>query len=262
MAAIGDKSMRININADMGEGFGVYDIGNDKAILEIVKSVNVACGFHAGDPTVMRRVVEMAAERGVTIGAHPGFLDLAGFGRRRIDMDPRDLENSVAYQIGAIKAMACYGGIEVTHVKPHGALNNMAAAIPEYALAIGRGMKAVDPTLRYLALTGSEMEKAAETLGLPVVREAFIDREYEDDGNLASRKIPGTVITDPEKAAERVVRMVHEKEIVSRHGKRMAIDFHSLCIHGDEPTAVPVARACRAALEASGVEIVTIPELV
>lgn len=255
-------SIRININADMGEGFGVYNIGNDMALMEIVKSVNVACGFHAGDPTVMRGVVEIAAERGVTVGAHPGFLDLWGFGRRRIEMSPHDLENSIAYQIGALNAIACYAGIKVTHVKPHGALSNMAAVNAHYSLAIGRGIKVVDPTLRYLAIAGSEMEKAADKLGLPVVREAFIDREYENDGNLASRKIPGAVIRDPQRAAARVVRMVHEKRIISREGKTIPTDFHSLCIHGDEPTAVPVARACREALEESGVQIVTIPELV
>jgi 5-oxoprolinase (ATP-hydrolysing) subunit A len=254
--------MRININADMGEGFGVYDIGNDKALLEIVKSANVACGFHAGDPTIMRRVVEMAAERGVSLGAHPGFLDLWGFGRRRIEMNSRDLENSIAYQIGALNAIACYSGIKVTHVKPHGSLSNMAAADADYALAIGRAIKAVDPRLRYLALAGSEMEKAADKLGLPVAREAFIDRQYENDGQLTSRQIPGAVIRDPQKAAERAVAMVHERTIISRQGKSMPTDFHSLCIHGDEPTAVPVALACRKALEASGVKIVTIPEMV
>ena len=254
--------MRININADMGEGFGVYDIGNDTALLEIVKSANVACGFHAGDPTIMRRVVEMAAERGVSLGAHPGFLDLWGFGRRRIEMNPRDLENSIAYQIGALNAIACYAGMKVTHVKPHGSLSNMAATDADYALAIGRAIKAIDPQLRYLALAGSEMEKAADKLGLPVVREAFIDRHYENDGQLTSRKIPGAVIKDPHKAAERVVAMVHEKTIISREGKSMPTDFHSLCIHGDEPTAVPVALACRKTLEASGVAIVTIPEMV
>jgi len=254
--------MRININADMGEGFGVYDMGNDKALLEIVKSANVACGFHAGDPTIMRRVVEMAAERGVSLGAHPGFFDLWGFGRRRIEMNSRDLENSIAYQIGALNAIACYSGIKVTHVKPHGSLSNMAAADAEYALAIGRAIKAVDPRLRYLALAGSEMEKAADKLGLQVAREAFIDRQYENDGQLTSRQIPGAVIRDPQKAAERVVAMVHERTIISRQGKSMPTDFHSLCIHGDEPTAVPVALACRKALEASGVKIVTIPEIV
>jgi len=204
----------------------------------------------------------MAAERGVSLGAHPGFLDLWGFGRRRIEMNSRDLENSIAYQIGALNAIACYAGIKVTHVKPHGSLSNMAATDADYALAIGRAIKAVDRQLRYLALAGSEMEKAAAKLGLPVVREAFIDRQYENDGQLTSRKIPGAVIKDPQKAAERVVAMVHGKTIISREGKSMSSDFHSLCIHGDEPTAVPVALACRKALEASGVEIVTIPEMV
>ncbi|TVQ54007.1 MAG: 5-oxoprolinase subunit PxpA, partial [Rhodobacteraceae bacterium] len=169
---------RININADMGEGFGLYDIGDDTAILGIVSSVNVACGFHAGDPGVMRDVCLRAKALGVSIGAHPGFNDLWGFGRRRIDMNPDDLEYMVAYQIGALKAMAAYAGVDVTHVKPHGALNNMAAEREDYAMAIGRGIRTVDPTLAYLALAGSAMERAAVELDLPLCREAFIDREY------------------------------------------------------------------------------------
>jgi len=252
---------RININADMGEGFGAYDIGNDEALLDIVKSVNIACGFHAGDPTVMRRVVEQAGARGVSIGAHPGFLDVWGFGRRQIHMDPHDLENSVAYQIGALQAMASYAGLKVTHVKPHGALNNMAATNADYAMAIGRGIQAADPGLAYMVLSGTEMDKAAEALGLPVAREAFIDREYDDDGNLASRKIPGTVIRDPKRAAERAVQMVKSGEVISLNGKAMKTDFVSLCVHGDEPTAIEVAAACRKAMEADGIEIVTLPEM-
>jgi UPF0271 protein len=254
--------MRININADLGEGFGAYDIGHDDDLLGIVASANVACGFHGGDATVMRRVVERAAARGVSIGAHPGFDDLWGFGRRPIEMKPDDIENAVAYQIGALQAMARYAGTKVTHVKAHGALNNMAATREDYAMAIGRAIKAVDAGLVYLALSGSQMEKAAQKLGLPMVGEAFADREYEDDGNLTSRRIPGSLITDPVHAAERAVRMVQEGAIVSRHGKRMPTTFGSLCVHGDEPTAVPVATAVRAALQKSGVEIVTIPQLV
>ncbi|WP_448189173.1 LamB/YcsF family protein [Azospirillum sp. sgz301742] len=253
---------KVNLNADMGEGFGAYDIGNDEALLSIIGSANVACGFHAGDPNVMHRLVMRAKETGVSIGAHPGFNDLWGFGRRRIDMKPRDLELMVAYQIGALQAIAAYAGTKVTHVKPHGALNNMAAEIPDYAMAIGRAIKTVDPSLIYVALAGSEMDKAGESLGLRVAREAFVDRLYDDDGNLTSRKIEGSVIKDPQVAAERVVRMVLEQEIVSRNGKRLPTRIDSLCVHGDEPTAVAVARAARDGLLAAGIELVTIPQMV
>lgn len=253
---------RVNLNADMGEGFGAYDIGNDEALLTIIGSANVACGLHAGDPNVMHRLVMRAKETGVSIGAHPGFNDLWGFGRRRIDMKPRDLELMVAYQIGALQAIAAYAGLKVTHVKPHGALNNMAAEIPDYAMAIGRAIRTVDPSLIYVALAGSEMDKAGESLDLRVAREAFVDRLYDDDGNLTSRKIEGAVIKDPQYAADRVVRMVLDQEIVSRNGKRIPTRIDSLCVHGDEPTAVAVAQAARDALRAAGVELVTIPEMV
>ncbi|MCW2239396.1 LamB/YcsF family protein [Azospirillum canadense] len=253
---------RVNLNADMGEGFGAYDIGNDEALLSIIGSANVACGLHAGDPNVMHRLVMRAKETGVSIGAHPGFNDLWGFGRRRIDMKPHDLELMVAYQIGALQAIAAYAGLKVTHVKPHGALNNMAAEIPDYAMAIGRAIRSVDPSLIYVALTGSEMDKAGKSLDLPVAHEAFVDRLYDDDGNLTSRKIEGAVIKDPQFAADRVVRMVLDQEIISRNGKRIPTRIDTLCVHGDEPTAVAVAQAAHDALLAAGVELVTIPEMV
>jgi UPF0271 protein len=254
-------TLRININADMGEGYGLYDIGNDDAILKIVKSVNVACGMHAGDATVMRRVCLKAKENGVSIGAHPGFNDLWGFGRRQIQMNAADLEYLVAYQLGALAAMAAYAGAKVTHVKPHGALNNMAAVYADYAMAIGRAIKTVDPTLVYLALSNSQMEAAAVKLELPLAREAFIDRMYDDDGNLQSRSVQGSVIKDPKVAAERAVRMVQDGEIISVTGKRMPTRFDSLCIHGDEPTAIAVASAARDALEGAGIAVVPLPEL-
>lgn len=247
---------QINLNADMGEGFGAYDIGNDAELLTIVTSANVACGFHAGDPNVMHRVVTQAKERGVSIGAHPGFNDLWGFGRRRIEMKPSEVEYMIAYQIGALQAIGALAGVKVTHVKAHGALNNMAAVEADLALAIGRAIKAVDRNLIYLALAGSAMEKAGEKLGLPVAREAFVDRLYEDDGNLTPRKIPGAVIKDATFASERAVRMVLDQAIVSRHGKKMPTRIDSLCVHGDEPTAIAVARAARAALETAQVRVV------
>lgn len=254
-------TLSINLNADMGEGFGAYDIGDDRAILKIIRSANIACGFHAGDPLTMRRVVEGAKEEGVSIGAHPGFNDLWGFGRRRIDMRADDLENMIAYQIGALQAMASFSGEKVTHVKPHGALNNMAAENAEYAMAIGRAIKAVDRDLIYVALSGSEMEKAALALGLPLAREGFCDRQYEEDGNLTSRKVPGSVIKDPAVATEQIVRMVVEGEIITRTGKRIKRRVDSLCVHGDEPTAIALAAQVRAGLEAAGVKILPLTEM-
>lgn len=254
-------SLSVNLNADMGEGFGAYDIGDDNAILKIIRSANIACGFHAGDPLTMRRVVEQAKQEGVSIGAHPGFNDLWGFGRRRIQMSPSDLENMIAYQIGALQAMASFCGEKVTHVKPHGALNNMAAESADYAMAIGRAIKAVDPNLIYVALSGSEMEKAAQNLGLKLAREGFCDRLYDDNGNLVSRSIPGSVIHDPQKATEQVVRMVVDGEIISTSGKRIKRQVDSLCVHGDEPTAVALAAMVRKGLEDAGVKIVPLTEM-
>jgi UPF0271 protein len=254
-------TIKINLNADMAEGFGAYDIGDDAGILKIIGSANIACGFHAGDPLTMQTVVREAVREGVTIGAHPGFNDLWGFGRRRIDMRPEDLEYMVAYQIGALQAMATYSDAKVTHLKPHGALNNMAAENREYALAIGRAIKSVDRDIVYLALAGSEMEKAGRELGLRVAVEGFCDRQYEDDGNLTSRKLPGAVIKDPVVAARRVVDMVVNNTITSRSGKKIPCKLHSLCVHGDEPTAVALARSVREALESAGVQLVPLTDM-
>ncbi|MDC7788747.1 5-oxoprolinase subunit PxpA [Rhodoplanes sp. TEM] len=252
---------RINLNADIAEGWGAYNIGNDAELMTIIKSANVACGFHAGDANTMHRLCGMAKENGVSIGAHPGFNDLWGFGRRRIHMKPVDLEYMVAYQIGALQAMAQYAGLKVTHLKPHGALNNMAAEDADYAMAIGRAIKTVDPSIVYVALYGSEMQRAAETLGLPLAREGFVDRMYDDDGNLASRALSGTVLKDAETAAKQTVRMVTEGEILSMNGKVVKVEVDTLCVHGDEPTAVAVARTARAALEQAGVAIVPLTEM-
>jgi len=240
----------INLNADMGEGFGAYDIGDDAGLLKIIRSASIACGFHAGDPVTMHRLVTEAAAQDVSIGAHPGFNDLWGFGRRRIDMNPRELEYMIAYQIGALQAMACYAGTRVTHLKD-----------VELALAIGRAIKTVDRNIIYVALAGSQMEKAGRELGLPVAREGFCDRLYDDDGNLTSRKIPGAVLHDPELVKERVVNMVLNEEIVSRNGKPLKVRLDTLCVHGDEPSGVIVARAARQGLEAAGVSVVPLPEM-
>ena len=251
----------INLNADIAEGWGAYDIGNDGDLMKIIKSASVACGFHAGDANTMHRLCTLAKEHGVSVGAHPGFNDLWGFGRRRIQMPPQDLEYMVAYQIGALQAMASYAGLKVTHLKAHGALNNMAADDEGYAMAIGRAIKAVDRSIIYVALYGSQMQKAAEKLGLPMALEGFPDRRYTDDGNLAPRSIPNTVLKDPKLASEQAVRMVRDGEIVALNGKRIKVKVHTLCVHGDEATGVIVARGIRQALEAADISVVPLTDM-
>jgi UPF0271 protein len=251
----------VNLNADIAEGWGAYDIGNDAELMKIIKSASVACGFHAGDPNTMHRLCMLAKDLGVSVGVHPGFNDLWGFGRRRIQMRATDLEYMVAYQIGALQAMASYAGLKVTHLKPHGALNNMAAEDEGYAMAIGRAIKTVDKDIIYVALYGSEMHKAAERLGLRLARESFPDRRYDDAGNLASRAIPGTVLKDPKAAAEQAIRMVRDGEIISISGKRLKVEAETLCVHGDEATGVAVARGIRQGLEEAGIKVVPLPEM-
>jgi len=251
----------INLNADIAEGWGAYDIGNDAELMRVIKSASVACGFHAGDANTMHRLCMLAKDLGVSVGAHPGFNDLWGFGRRRIQMKPQDLELMVAYQIGALQALAAYAGLKVTHLKAHGALNNMAAEDAAYAMAIGRAIKAVDRNIIYVALYGTEMQKAAEKLGLPMALEGFPDRRYADDGNLASRAIPGSVLKDPKAAAEQALRMVRDGEIIALNGKRIKVKLHTLCVHGDEATGVAVARAIRQALEAADVSVVPLTDM-
>ncbi len=252
---------KINLNADMGEGFGAYDIGNDEGLMQIIKSANIACGFHAGDPDVMAKNVMAAKARGVSIGAHPGFNDLWGFGRRNIDMSLSALEHAVTYQIGALQAIAAYADLKVTHLKAHGALSNMAAIDKDMALAIGRAIKTVDPDIIYVVLAGSQLESAAKELGLDFAREGFADRQYDDDGNLASRKLEGTVFKDPEIALKQVLRMVEHGEIVSRNGKIIQCQVDTICVHGDEPTSLGVARYVRDGLEEAGVEVVALTEM-
>jgi len=254
-------SKKINLNADMAEGFGAYEIGDDANILKVIGSANIACGFHAGDPLTMRKIVADAKREGVSVGAHPGFNDIWGFGRRRIDMRADDLEYMIAYQIGALQALAAYSDVKVTHLKPHGALNNMAAENSDYAMAIGRAIKTVDRSIIYVALAGSEMEKAGRTLGLRVAREGFCDRQYEDDGNLTSRKIQGSVIKDPVVATKQVVEMVLNNRIRSRNGKTISCTVDTLCLHGDEPTAIAVAKSVREGLVKAGVKLVPLTEM-
>ncbi|PVE23101.1 LamB/YcsF family protein [Microvirga sp. KLBC 81] len=253
--------MKVDLNCDMGEGFGPWPMGDDEAMLDIVSSANIACGFHAGDPSIMFRTAETAKRKGVAVGAHPGFNDLHGFGRRVIRGDsPAEIERMVAYQIGAMQAMAALAGHKVTYVKAHGALNNMANEDESLALAIARAIKGVDGSLINVCMPGLLMERASEQIGVPVAREFFADRTYEDDGTLTSRKKPGSVLHDADAAAERALRTLQDKAVITTSGKRIPIEIDTICVHGDEPSAVAMARTVRAKLEANGITIAPFSE--
>ena len=254
-------AQRININADLGESYGAFQIGEDAALLDIVKTANVACGMHGGDPGVMRRTVAEAAARGVSIGAHPGFNDLWGFGRRRIAMQPEDVEYLIAYQIGALRALAAYENAPVTHVKLHGALYAMADEDLALAEAAARAIRVAGSDLIHLAPPGGALERASRALDQPIAREGFVDRSYEASGALTPRSEAGAVIRDPERAAEQALRMAAEGVVVARTGETLALEADSLCIHGDEPGAAEIARAVRSALDSAGLEVVALPQM-
>ncbi|MGO4705605.1 LamB/YcsF family protein [Microvirga sp. 2MCAF38] len=248
--------MKVDLNSDLGEGFGPWSMGDDNAMLDIVTTANVACGFHAGDPVIMHATAAEAKRKNVAIGAHPGFNDLWGFGRRVIKGDSAaDIEKMVAYQIGAFQAMATLAGHRMTHVKTHGALANMAAEDDDLALAIGRAIKAIDRDLIYMAMPGMATERAARKLDLPFALEAYADRTYDDTFNLTSRRVPGSVIHDPEEAATHVLRMIEDRAIRSVSGKRLDVTIDTICVHGDTPSAVTMAKVIRERLEAAGVTI-------
>jgi len=252
---------KVNLNADMAEGFGAYDIGADSELLHIIKSANVACGFHAGDWNVMDRVCREAKATGVSVGAHPGFNDLWGFGRRQIKMKPDEIERMCVYQIGALQAIARANGLAVTHLKAHGALSNMAAVDRSIADAIARSIKAADPSIIFLAPIASELIPAGEALGLTVAHEVFADRTYTDDGDLTPRSQPNAMVHDADEAVARVLDMVRNQRVVSTSGKEVPCKVHSICVHGDEPSAVAVATAVRDAIVADGIDLVTLPEM-
>src|ERR1700757_5281069 len=246
----------IDLNCDLGESFGRWVMGNDEAMIELATSVNVACGFHAGDADIMRRTVELAKARGVSVGAHPGYRDLHGFGRRPFPgMKAAEIENLVAYQIGALQAIATAAGHKVTHVKAHGALSNVACEDDTTAQAIANAIKAVDPNLVFVVLANSRLVQAGERANLPMVHEVFADRAYEDDGNLVSRRKPGAVLHDGKAIAERVVRMVQDGAVVSVTGKVIKMRTDTVCIHGDTPGAVDIARDLRQALKGAKIDV-------
>ena len=245
----------IDLNADLGEGFGVWQLGDDDAMLGIVTSANVACGFHAGDPAGLLRACRSAAERGVRIGAQVSYRDLAGFGRRFIDVAAEDLVADVVYQIGALQAIAAASGTTVSYVKPHGALYNTIVTDREQAAAVAEAVHLVDATLPVLGMAGSALFDEATRRGLRTVAEAFADRAYRPDGRLVSRREPGAVLQDPAAIAERVATMVTSGQVTAIDGSRIKVSVESVCVHGDSPGAVQIAIAVRDRLEAGGADV-------
>ena len=247
--------MKVDLNADGGEGYGPWSMGDDAGVMEAVTSINMACGGHAGDPGTMARTAATARALGVAVGAHPGFPDREGFGRRVIPMTPREIERHAAAQIGAACAVAALEGVRVGHVKAHGALANLAADEPEVADAVARAAAAVDGALWLLAIAGTELVGAGERAGLRVASEVFADRAYLPTGRLVPRGTPGAVIEDAEEAAARVVRMVEEGAVRALDGTRVPAAVESVCVHGDTAGAVALARRVRGALEGAGVTV-------
>ena len=245
----------MDLNSDVGESFGNWTFGDDVSIIGSVSSANVACGFHAGDPAGIRATCSAAATAGVTVGAHPGYRDLAGFGRRFMDVDPGELTDDVIYQIGALQALARAAGTSVQYVKPHGALYNTIAVHERQARAVVRAVREVDDALPLLVLPGSVIETEARSAGLRTVAEAFADRAYQPDGALVSRREPGSVLHAEAEVVEHVLRMATDGEVVAIDGSRIRISPESICVHGDTPGAVAMAAAVRRALVSAGVDV-------
>jgi UPF0271 protein len=246
---------QIDLNSDLGESFGQWQMGNDEAILPVVSSANVACGFHAGSPEGILKTLKAAKENGVAVGAHVGYPDLVGFGRRNMDISSSELTADVIYQIGALKGLAAAAGTDVLYVKPHGALYNTIAHDKRQATAVIDAIKAIDSKLILVALAGSPLIGWAQESGLNVVAEAFADRAYNSDGTLVSRKQAGSVLHDPKIVAERMLQLVQEGGVVSIDGQFTPIDAGSICVHGDSPGALEMAQQVRLILEKQGIEI-------
>src|SRR5258706_2207876 len=250
--------MRIDINSDMGESFGAYSIGHDEGLMKAITSANVAAGFHAGDPSVLRNTIRSAKEHGVAVGAHPGFPDLVGFGRRELNVTAKEAEDLVLYQVAAVAGVAAAEDVKMQHVKPHGALFNMAVRNRDLADAIARGVAAFDKTLILFGLPGSEILNAGRAAGLRVAAEVFADRAYEADGSLASRRKPGAVIHDPAAVVARAVRMVTENAVVAIEGTVVTLEADTICVHGDTPGSDDLAARIRTGLENAGVTVTAI----
>jgi 5-oxoprolinase (ATP-hydrolysing) subunit A len=250
--------MRIDLNADVGESFGAYSLGADAALMRSITSASIAAGFHAGDPSVLRRTIKLAKSHGVAIGAHPGFPDLVGFGRRELHVTPAEAEDFVLYQIAAVAGMAAAEGVKLQHVKPHGALFNMAVRDAALAAAIAKAVAAFDPSLILFGLPGSEIIGAGRAAGLRVGAEIFADRAYEPDGSLTPRSRPGAVIHDAAEVASRAVRMITARVVDAVDGTIVPLDADTICVHGDTPGAEQLAAGLRARLEAAGVTVAAI----
>ena len=254
---------KIDLNCDMGESFGAYTMGMDESVIRHITSANIACGWHAGDPMVMDKTVRMAVDHGVGVGAHPGYPDLTGFGRRNMDCTPVEIRNYVIYQIGALKAFCQVHGTALRHVKPHGALYLTAEVNEAVARAVAEAILSVDPDLWYVALAGAKgemMTRIGKEVGLKVVYEAFPDRAYTAEGNLVSRRLPGAVIKDPEQVAERALLMAKEGIVKAVDGTTIPLAVHTLCVHGDTPSAVDLVSSIRTTLEAEGIKLRSIGE--
>lgn len=247
--------MRIDLNSDLGESFGPWSMGDDAALMTSISSANIACGFHAGDPGAMRATIALAQAHGVAIGAHPGFPDMVGFGRRELKASPREVEDFVLYQVAALAGVAAAQGLRLQHVKAHGALYNMACRDRALADAIARAVAALDRSLVLFGLPDSELIRAGEDAGLRVAAEVFADRAYEPDGSLASRQTPGSVIHDAAAVVARAVQMVRERQVVATDGTVIALRADTICLHGDTPGAAGLARSVRQGLEAASVTI-------
>lgn len=253
---------RIDLNSDLGESFGRYTIGMDEKIIPLITSANVACGYHAADPVVMSKTVRRAKEAGIQIGAHPGFPDLMGFGRRNLNVAPEEAKAYVLYQLGALDAFCKAEGIKLQHVKPHGALYNMAAKDYVLSKSICEAIYEFDKNLIVLALSGGELAKAAADMGLRTALEVFADRGYEEDGTLVDRRKEGAMITDEEEAIKRVIRMVKEKKVTAVTGKDISIQADSVCVHGDGEKALAFVEKIRQAFLRENIQIVPIDEIV
>jgi len=247
--------MRIDINSDTGESFGAYTIGHDAGLFKSITSANVAAGFHAGDPSVLRDTIRLAKKHGVAVGAHPGFPDLVGFGRRELNVTPREAEDMVLYQVAAVAGVAAAEGVKLQHVKPHGALFNMAVRSRELSDAIARGVAAFDKGLILFGLPGSEILNAGRAAGLRVAAEVFADRAYEPDGSLASRRKAGSVIHDAAAVVARAVRMVTDGEVVAIEGSLVSLQADTICVHGDTQGSDDLAAKIRAGFDAAGITV-------
>lgn len=252
---------KVDLNCDLGESFGSYKLGLDEEVISYISSANIACGFHAADPLVMDYTVKLAKAAGVSIGAHPGFPDLVGFGRRNMNVSPKEAKAMVQYQIGALDSFCRAQGIKMQHVKPHGALYNMAGKDLKLAEAICEGIYEVNPELILLALSGSEMINAAQNIGLKVAREAFADRAYEEDGSLVARTKEGAMITDEEVAIKRVIKMIKENKVTAITGKDIPIKVDSICVHGDGAKALEFVKKIKLNLEEENIEIIPLHKI-